>query len=263
MTIKKLIDNAYYYETGGILIYGNCLDWMREIPDQSIDMILADLPYEKTGIDWDVIIPFEPLWTQYERIIKNNGAIVLTASQPFTTKLINSNYKLFKYSMVWIKDKPSNFANANKMPMNYHEDILLFYKNMPKFNKSFEEREGTGKNRVKYDITNGFNENDENNHKVGCKKQTKKYDELRQIGSVIKIKIEIRKTGDHPTKKPIALFEHLIKTYTDENDVVLDNVAGSCTTAIACKNLKRKWICIEKEEKYCEISKSRILNIIK
>ena len=235
---------------------------MKDTEDKSIDLILCDLPYGTTKCAWDTIIPFEPLWEQYERIIKDNGAIILTASQPFTTILIQSKIKLFKYSMVWVKDKPSNFANANKMPMRYHEDICVFYKQLPVYNQQFEPRKGTGLNRVKYKITNGFGDNDQNEHKIGCKEQIKVYPNMKQVGTVLSVPFELRKKGQHGTVKPQGLFEILIKMFSNERDLVLDNTAGSGTTAIACINTNRNYILMEKEQKYFDIINQRIKNHI-
>ena len=240
------------------ILHGDCLELMKDIPNGSIDMILADLPYGTTACKWDTIIPFDKLWEQYERIIKPNGAIALTASQPFTTILIQSKFELFKYSMVWVKDKPSNFANANKMPMRYHEDICVFYKQLPTYNQQFEPRKGTGANRVKYKITNGFGDNDQNEHKIGCKEQTKEYSDMKQVGTILDIPFEVRKKGQHGTVKPQKLFETLIKMFSNENDLVLDNCAGSGTTAIACLNTNRQFIVMEKEQKYYDIILKRV-----
>jgi len=243
--------------SGSALFQGDCLDIMPLIPDKSVQLILADLPYGTTACKWDTIIPFDKLWEQYERIITDNGAIILTASQPFTTILINSNFKMFKYSMVWVKDKPSNFANANKMPMRYHEDICVFYKQLPNYNQQFEPRKGTGSNRVKYKITNGFGDNDQNEHKIGCKEQTKDYSDLKQIGTILEIPFEVRKKGQHGTVKPLNLMKILIKMFSNEADFVLDNTMGSGTTCLAAKELNRKFIGIEKESKYYEIACQR------
>jgi len=229
---------------------GDCLELMPQMESGMFDMILCDLPYGTTACKWDTIIPFEPLWKEYERLIKPNGVIVLTASQPFTSILIQSKFDMFKYSMVWVKDKPSNFANANKMPMRYHEDICVFYKQMPTYNKQFEPRKGSGANRVKYKITNGFGDNDQNEHKIGCKEQTKNYGDMKQVGTVLDVAFEVRKKGQHGTVKPIKLFEMLIKMFTNEGELILDNCAGSGTTGEACFNTGRNYIQIEKEQDY-------------
>jgi site-specific DNA-methyltransferase (adenine-specific) len=244
-----------------MIIHGDCLDIMPTLADKSVDMILCDLPYGTTACKWDTIIPFEPLWAQYKRLIKDNGAIVLTASQPFTSALVMSNQAMFRYEMVWEKDRPSDFGNVNIKPMRYHENILIFYTNTPQYNKSYVERSAGGQARNCYVVKNGVREGHSNEHQYGTKPQEKFYPKTKKVaGSVIKIPIECRKTGQHPTQKPVAMFEYLIKTYTNEGDTVLDNCAGSFTTAIACINTNRKYICIEKDEKYFEIGKNRIVN---
>jgi site-specific DNA-methyltransferase (adenine-specific) len=256
MEIKT--NNMYGFEHLNKIHLGDCLEIMKIIPNGTIDMVLCDLPYGTTACKWDVLIPFDKLWEQYERIIKPNGAIILTASQPFTSILIQSKFNMFKYSMVWVKDKPSNFANANKMPMRYHEDICVFYNQMPTYNQQFEPRKGSGVNRVKYKITNGFGDNDQNEHKIGCKEQTKNYGDMKQVGTVLDVAFEVRKKGQHGTVKPIKLFELLIKMFTNEGDVVLDNCIGSGTTAISCKNTNRHFIGIEKEKEYFDMAEKRI-----
>src|SRR3990167_9954034 len=234
------------------IILGDCLEVMKDIPDKSIDMILADLPYGTTACKWDTIIPFEPLWEQYKRIIKDNGAIVLTASQPFTSTLVMSNIKMFKYEWIWSKKVGSGLLNANRLPLKSHESILIFYKNQPTYNKQkwigkpnhARGNPKTTKNSLygDYDIVDNFD----------------KTNNLKNPLSVIEFdKIHPSKTI-HPTQKPVALFEYLIKTYTNEGDLVLDNCAGSGTTAVACKNLGRKFIGIEISEKYCQIARERL-----
>jgi len=235
------------------LFMGDCLEIMPQIPDKSIDMILCDLPYGTTACKWDTIIPFEPLWEQYKRIIKDNGAIVLTASQPFTSALVMSNIKMFKCSWVWNKTKATNYVKARQMPMKYHEDILVFGKNKIAYNPQMD----IGKPYVK--------------RAVSVAKEGTIFIDTRKVGeininkgtrfpsSIIKISND-NHNSLHPTQKPVALFEYLIKTYTNEGDLVLDNCAGSGTTGVACKNLNRKFCLIEKEEKYCEIIKERLQN---
>ncbi len=258
MELKELVKQAYYSEKNGMLLMGDCIKWMKEIPDQSIDMILADLPYGTTACKWDSIIPFDLLWEQYKRIIKNNGGILLTASQPFTSALIMSNIKNFKYEWIWEKNRGSNFAVLKYQPMKEHESVVVFGYNKINYHPIKEARKGSGLDRTKYqynptntgkrEVMGGFKMTHANHNGNN---------ELRYPSSVQKFNCEV---GLHPTQKPVALFEYLIKTYTNENEIVLDNVAGSCTTAIACKNTKRRWICIEKEQKYCDISVERIKN---
>lgn len=234
------------------VICGDCLEVMKDIPDKSIDMILADLPYGTTACKWDTIIPFEPLWEQYKRIIKPNGAIVLTASQPFTSALVMSNPKMFKYEWIWEKQKASNFMSMKYQPAKYHENIVVFSKNKHIYNPIMWETENKDKRKtINNPITN------KEGH-LGKIIRTRSEDTgFRYPKSILKINKSIN-NNLHPTQKPIALFEYLIKTYTNEGDLVLDNVAGSGTTGVACKNTNRNFILIEQDEKYCEIANQRL-----
>lgn len=233
----------------------DCLEGMKRIPDKSIDMILCDLPYGTTACKWDVIIPFGPLWVQYERIIKDNGAIVLTASQPFTSALVMSNQKMFRYEWIWEKDRPSNPLLANKRVMPQHENILVFYKRQPTYNPQKETR--LEKNRRKPD------EDLRHSHTTDTKGDTVLHrsvfnaDPLRHPYTINFFPC-VKNGSTHPTQKPVALFEYLIKTYTNEGETVLDNCMGSGTTAIACINTNRNYIGFEKEEKYFNIIQERI-----
>jgi len=257
---KELLPNHKpYFETDlGILINDDCLNVMKDIPDKCIDMILCDLPYGTTACKWDTVIPFEPLWEQYKRIIKDNGAIALTASQPFTSALVMSNPKWFKYSWYWIKDKPSNFLMGKKQPLRYVEECLVFSKGIPTYNPQMQLREEKDKRKNKLTSSMLKNEN------IGINIKTDKYQNRLKSGVNDFIyprnyqKFNNRTDGQHPTQKPVSLFEYLIKTYTNEGDLVLDNCAGSGTTAIACINTKRNYLLIEKEEKYCEDAAKRI-----
>ncbi|MEH2977900.1 site-specific DNA-methyltransferase [Bacillus amyloliquefaciens] len=222
----------------------NCLEGMKLISDGSIDMILTDLPYGTTQNKWDVIIPFDQLWKEYNRIIKENGAIVLTASQPFTSALIMSNSKLFRYEWIWKKNNATGHLNAKRMPMKEHESIVVFYKKQPTYNpqgiipyNKITRRGGNGKN---YNNSNTMN-----------------YQEYTNYPRTIQ-QFSYDKEKYHPTQKPVALFEYLIKTYTNEGDVVLDNCMGSGTTAVACENLKRNWIGFETEKEYIDIVNKRL-----
>jgi site-specific DNA-methyltransferase (adenine-specific) len=241
-----------------ICYQGDCLEVMKGIEDKSVDMILADLPYGTTACKWDTIIPFEPLWEQYKRIIKDNGAIVLTASQPFTSALVMSNIKMFKYTWYWIKDKPSNFLMGKKQPLRYVEECLIFSKETPLYNPQMQLREEKDKRKNKLTSSLLKNEN------IGITENTDKYQDRLKSGMNDFIyprnyqKFNNRTDGLHPTQKPVALFEYLIKTYTNEGDLVLDNVAGSGTTGVACKNTNRNFILIEQDEKYCEVIKERV-----
>jgi site-specific DNA-methyltransferase (adenine-specific) len=198
------------------LILGDCLEEMKSIPDSSIDMIMADLPYGTTSCRWDTIIPFEPLWEQYKRVIKKNGAIVLTASQPFTSALVMSNIEMFKYCWVWEKSMPSGMATSSFMPMKYHEDICVFVKEgKPTFNKQLSERSDAGKVRAKSPIQGNTGKL---NHVLMNRCEPKLYSqETVNPKSIIKIGSVANSTGRlHPTQKPVALMEYLIKTYTNE-----------------------------------------------
>jgi len=242
------------------VICGDCLEVMKDIPDKSIDMILCDLPYGTTACKWDTIIPFEPLWEQYKRIIKDNGAIVLFGSQPFTSALVMSNPKMFRYCGYWIKDKPSNFLMGRKQPLRYVEEWIVFYKKQCTYNPIMELREQ--KNKRKNKLTSSLLKNEI----IGINEKTDKYQERLLSGTKDYIYprnyqfFNNRTKGLHPTQKPVALCEYLIKTYTNEDETVLDNCAGSGTTGVACINLNRNYILIEKEEKYVKVAEERITN---
>lgn len=233
---------------------GDCLELMKDIPDGSIDMILADLPYGTTALSWDEVIPFEPLWEQYERIIKDNGAIVLTASQPFTSALVMSNLKLFRYDWVWYKTKASNFFFAKKGPMKYHEDVCVFYKRLPTYNPQMTKAinlDSRKKEGIYDNKKDGF-------WGEGVKSFRRKETGYRYPQSVQLFNNSDKTNVVHPTQKPVELMEYLIKTYTNEGETVLDNVAGSFTTAIACLNTKRNFIGIELDKNYFKIGSERI-----
>lgn len=230
------------------LIHGDCLKEMKNIPDESIDMILCDLPYGTTRNKWDFVIDIEELWNEYERIIKDNGAIVLTAVQIFASKLIMSRPSLFKYDLIWKKTIASGQLNVNRQPLRIHEHILIFYKKQPIYNQQFTKGEPYSINRKVTYKGEGYNSQADSQ---------KKNDGFRHPTSVLEFS-NPRVKGGHPTQKPIGLFEWLIKTYTNEGDLVLDNCMGSGTTGVACKNLNRDFIGIELDEKYFEIAKQRI-----
>ena len=236
------------------IICGDCLEVMKGISDKSIDMILCDLPYGTTACSWDTIIPFEPLWKAYKRIIKDNGAIVLTASQPFTSALVMSNPKMFKYEWIWEKTIPSGMFSAKYQPMKKHEDILVFGSSKVKFNpikeKRSENTHSTGKGGT-YKSTSEHTKNFES-----IRKETKGTD--RNPTSVLSFPNVSRHQSIHPTQKPVALFEYLIKTYTNEGDLVLDNCCGSGTTGVACHLLKRNFIQIDTSPEYCAIAEQRL-----
>ena len=235
---------------------GDCLEVMKNIGDKSIDMILCDLPYGTTECKWDVIIPFDLLWKHYERVIKDEGAIVLTASQPFTSALTMSNLKMFKYSLVWKKTKIGGFAQAPYRFMTNHEDILVFSKGGCAKN---------AKNRMVFNpqdliyrpkITKGIKAN-QSAQRI---RKTDQQDFLSEYTNYPKSVIEIGSEFQniHPTQKPVALFEYLIKSYTNNGALVLDNCIGSGTTAIACINTKRNYIGIELDKNYFDMANKRI-----
>ena len=237
------------------ILLGDCLELMKDIPNGSIDMILCDLPYGTTQNKWDSVLPLDLLWLEYQRAIKQSGVIVLTASQPFTSQLVMSNLKLFKYSLVWNKKIVTGFLNSKRQPLRQHEDILVFYSKQPTYNPQMHQ------NKLKRNFEG-----------AEIKPSTENYGKQKNYISTVKDDISyprsiIEQTGvvnnssqkvAHPTQKPIALFEYLIKTYTNENDLILDNTAGSGTTAIACLNTNRQFIVIEKEQKYYDIILKRV-----
>ena len=227
----------------------DCLEGMKRIPDGSVDMILCDLPYGLTASKWDAVIPNDLLWEQYERVIKENGAIVLFGNEPFSSHLRMSNIKSYRYDWKWDKVRGANFATVNRRPFNSFEDIMVFYKKQPTYNPQFWQ----GK---PYEQKQGY---------VGEGKQTglsrkevvTKSDGRRYPLSIIRFSKE---NGLHPTQKPVPLFEYLIKTYTNEGETVLDNCMGSGTTAIACINTERNFIGFELDKTYYEKSLERIKN---
>ncbi len=237
---------------------GDCLEVMKQIPDKSVDAIICDLPYGTTACKWDSIIPFEPLWEQYSRVIKDSGAIVLFASQPFTSILIISNLNMFRYRWIWEKEQGGNFQLAKLQPLNTVEDICVFSKaktaNGAKLNMNYYpimvDREKPSKSGGKPSVSDLLNKNS----MVALKKTyTQSYPK-----SILKFNKDHSSIRLHPTQKPVDLLEYLVKTYTNEGDTVLDNCMGSGSTGVACKNLNRNFIGIEKDANYFEIAKSRI-----
>lgn len=236
------------------IVHGDCLEVMQNIPGGSVDMIMADLPYNTTRNHWDSLIDLEKLWEQYERVIKDNGAIVLTAQTPFDKVLGASNLKLLKYEWIWEKTSATGHLNAKKMPMKAHENILVFYKKLPTYNPI--KTQGHVRKVSKAE------------HKVNSKMSTNynptgltTYDSTeRYPRSVLKFPNDKQKTALHPTQKPVALMEYLIQTYTNPGQLVLDNVAGSGSTAIAAMNTGRNFIAIEKEESYFNLAQKRIID---
>ena len=237
------------------LIKGDCLEVMKSIPDRSIDAIICDLPYGTTACKWDEVLPFKKLWEQYERIIKPNGAIILFGSQPFTSALIMSNPKMFKYEWIWEKSKASNFLQASYMPLKAHENIVVFGKGKTKYNAQKTQGKAFNKGKDK---------------RIG--KATEVYHSIPNINGFEIVNetglrnprtVQYFTTAEsegkyHPTQKPLELLEYLVKTYTNEGDTVLDNTMGSGTTGVACVNTNRKFIGIEMDDNYFEIAKKRI-----
>jgi len=242
------------------LIKGDCLIEMQNIPDKSIDAIICDLPYGTTACNWDTVIPFEPLWAQYKRIIKDNGAIVLFGSQPFTSALVMSNPKWFKYQFIWNKKQGGNFQLAKYQPIKIHEDICVFGGGRVNYFPIMEEADLSKNRPNKKEIgnTTGIK-----HLSSGVYIYSENRDEKKRFPkSIIEIHARNAECNSlnrvHPTQKPVALLEYLIKTYTNEGDTVLDNTMGSGSTGVACKNLNRSFIGIEMDDKYFEIAEKRI-----
>ena len=231
---------------------GDCLELMRDIPNKSIDMILCDLPYGTTQNKWDSVIPLDELWKEYKRIIKDNGVIALTSQGIFTAKLMLSNEKWFKYKLVWVKSKATNFLNAKKQPLRKHENICVFYNKQPQYNPQMTEGEPYDKGVRKNQLTGSYG--DFNPVHV-------KSEGMRYPTDVVYFKTaESEGKVYHPTQKPVSLLEYLIKTYTKEGETVLDNCMGSGSTGVACINTNRNFIGIELDENYFNIAKERIEN---
>lgn len=244
------------------LILGDCLEKMIDIKDKSIDLIICDLPYGHTKCSWDSIIPFDKLWEQYNRIIKENGVIALNSSQPFTTFLISSNLNNFKYSWVWNKNCPSNIACGNYMPLRYTEDICIFYKKQPTYNKQMIQRSESGKkliNQYKKKLTTFKLSSSNVSSTTSTEVDPNRYSsDFKNPSNLINFGVDRSRKYKHPSKKPVSLCEYLIKTYTNQGETVLDNCMGSGTTGIACLNTGRKFIGIEKDESFFKIAKLRI-----
>ena len=245
---------------------GDCLELMKEIPDKSIDCIICDLPYGTTACSWDTVIPFDKLWEQYKRIRKDNTPIVLFGSEPFSTYLRMSNIKEFKYDWIWKKNTSSNFLQSNFQPRKIHELISIFSKGNASYTKNidkkmtyFPQMYGESKALIKKEMSI------ENRLKSWQGRMSKNY-KLKSTNitgkmfpeSIIEVKSDKEKL--HPTQKPVALLEYLIKTYSNEGDLILDNCSGSGSLAIACHNLKRRFICIEKNYDYWKASVERLEN---
>lgn len=227
---------------------GDCLELMKEIDDKSIDMILCDLPYGTTRNKWDSVISLDELWKQYNRIIKDNGAIVLTAQAPFDKVLGTSNLKMLRYEWIWQKNVATGHLNVKRQPMKEHENILVFYKKLPDYHPQFTKGEPySNKRNGVYDSGTTYMNNVKRTDTVN--------NGIRYPKSILHFDREI---GLHPTQKPVSLFEYLIRTYTNEGETVLDNCIGSGTTAIACLNTGRNYIGIEKDNTYFNLANERI-----
>jgi site-specific DNA-methyltransferase (adenine-specific) len=229
---------------------GDCLEVMKEIRSNSIDAVICDLPYGTTACKWDSVIPFEPLWKQYKRIIKNKGAIILTASQPFTSALVMSNPNMFRCEWIWDKHIPRGFQTAKYKPMNKHESVLIFGKNAVNYYPIMTKRDKPVK-------VKNYGNSKSNPLMGGNDGEYRIYDKINP-NTIITGKWEANKGKVHPTQKPVSLMEYLINTYTKEGDTVLDNTMGSGSTGVAAKQTNRNFIGIEKEEKYFKIAQERI-----
>jgi len=250
------------------LYNGDCLEVMKSIPDKSIDAIITDPPYGTTACKWDSVIDLDLMWEQLNRIIKPNGAIVLFGSEPFSSALRMSNIKNYKYDWVWVKNRTTGHLNAKRMPLKNNENISVFYKKQPTYNPQFEEYSDSVKKRFK-------NKEKGNKNSQRLNNTTKVYGEFNPLDSEYDYNrgtypktVKFFDTPPnskgrlHPTQKPVALMEYLIKTYINENETVLDFTMGSGSTGVACKNLNRKFIGIEKDQKYFNIAKDRIEGVL-
>lgn len=235
------------------LMHGDCLEKMKDISDGSINLILVDLPYGITSNKWDCLIPMEKLWEHYLRIGKDNAVFAFTSNQPFTSILVSSAIEIWRHEWVWIKNRGGNFANTVREPFKEHETIQIFSRGKWIYNKQMQLRTGSGADRVKYDLNQRTKSQ---NYKKFDGREKTKQGELRVPSSWQKFNTDT--SGLHPTIKPVALFEYIIKTYTNEGDTVLDNCMGSGTTGVACKNLNRNFIGIELDHEYFKIAEKRI-----
>ena len=234
------------------LMLGDCLDRMKDIPSGSVDMILTDPPYGTTACKWDSVIPLDKMWVELKRVIKGNGAIVLFGAQPFTSVLISSNLSMYKYNWVWDKKKPGGIGFAKYQPMRITEDVMVFSKGTTPYFPIMVKRDV-----IK--ISKNYSHSEMNEVSLGAQENTTTYTE-KYPKNIIEVSNANQRGKVHPTQKPVALMEYLIKTYTDEQESVLDFTAGSGTAGIACVNLNRKFIGIEQDEKYFQVAKERIIN---
>jgi site-specific DNA-methyltransferase (adenine-specific) len=234
------------------LFLGDCLEVLPTLEAGSVDAIITDLPYGTTACKWDEVIPFAPMWEQVKRLLKPNGVFVTTASQPFTSRLVASNLDWFRHEWVWKKDRGSNFANTIREPMKEHEQVLVFGRGGWTYNKQMQPRKPSGLSRVKYDLSASAHSD---NYRAFERDGRRTVGELRGPSSVQEFN---RETGRHPTQKPVALYEYLIRTYTNEGDTVLDFTCGSGTTAVACINTNRNFVGVELDAGYHAIAQRRI-----
>jgi site-specific DNA-methyltransferase (adenine-specific) len=231
---------------------GDCLEIMRNIPNETIDMILCDLPYGVTKNKWDSVINLDLLWEQYERVIVENGAIILFGQDKFSARLMLSNEKHHRYNLIWEKTSPTGHLNAKRMPLRSHEDLLVFYKKLPTYNPQktvgHQRKVSAAKHKRNSKKTTNYGE-----HGLTTYDSTERYPK-----SVLTFATDKQKSALHPTQKPVSLLEYLIKTYSNEDDLVLDNCAGSGSVGVACKNTNRNYLLIEKEKEYYDIILERL-----
>ena len=251
----------YYSDERCALLQGDCLELMAKLPNQCIHAIITDPPYGTTACKWDSVIPFEPMWEQYRRISKRNAAIVLTASQPFTTALIASNMREFRYCWVWAKSRVTGFANAKVQPLRCVEDVVVFYRSRPTYNPQGLRRIDTVK-RNGASVGGDSLRGDTGASAGRGSLRTAGREYVQEFTGYPRQVLSIGSESGtvHPTQKPVALMEYLIRTYTNEGDTVLDNCMGSGTTGVACMKTGRKFIGIERDEEYFQIAKERIIN---
>lgn len=234
------------------LMNGNCLELMKDLPDKSIDMILCDLPYQRTQNKWDTILPYDEMWAQYDRVIKDNGCIALFCDGLFMAELMLSNKKMWRYNLVWDKILPSGFLNANRQPMRNHEEIAIFYKKQPTYNPQMTKGQPNHSKGKPKDVTN------HNYGKHGWVDSNEELGDMKHPKSIVAFQKPHPSTMIHPTQKPVELLEWLIKTYTNEGDIVLDNCMGSGSTGVACAITNRNFIGMELNEDYYFLARTRI-----
>lgn len=254
------------------LFKGDCLELLKDIPDGSVDMVLTDPPYGTTACKWDTVIDLDKMWLELKRVIKPNGAIVMTATEPFTSVLCVSNIRALREKLVWVKHKPSNFACGKFMHLKYHEDIVVFAEKKPIYNPQMQPRKSKRLEQMQKGNSRKWNTTRSDGNEVSLKTQyeSKSWNdynsELKYPSTVIEIPAvgsNSKEKVNHPTQKPVALIEYLIKTYTNESDIVLDFTMGSGTTGVGCVNTNRSFIGIEMDDKYFDIAENRIKDAVK